>query len=110
VELRALPQRGDLHRGREQLVSAKLYAAGVWHPRAAADLDGDGTLDGFTNVTPGSLLYFEVQARNTHVRGLPIPQSFLAYIDVVIAATGGAVVSVLDTNDVSILVPPDIKQ
>lgn len=75
-----------------------------------ADLDGDGTFDGFVNVTPGSLLYFEVQARNTHVRGLPIPQSFLAYIDVVIAATGGAVVSVLDTNDVSILVPPDIKQ
>ncbi|MCB9520970.1 MAG: hypothetical protein H6699_08850 [Myxococcales bacterium] len=69
-----------------------------------ADLDGDGTVDGFRNVTPGTQLYFRVVAQNDCVRPLAVPQVFLAYIDVVGNAT-----TVLDTQLVTILVPPSLK-
>lgn len=70
------------------------------------DFNRDGEMDGFSNVTPGTQLLFQVEAENdTCVRGTRQPQVFLAYIDVV--ADG---VSVLDTQLVTILVPPDLKQ
>lgn len=71
-----------------------------------ADLDRDGTDDGFTNVTPGSALQFEVIAQNDCVRPTRDPQVFEAYIDIV-EPRGSAV---YDTRLVTILVPPDAKQ
>lgn len=71
-----------------------------------ADLDRDGTNDGFTNVTPGSALQFEVIAQNDCVRPTRDPQVFEAYIDIV-EPRGSAV---YDTRLVTILVPPDAKQ
>jgi hypothetical protein len=71
-----------------------------------ADLDRDGVDDGFTNVTPGSVLNFDVIARNDCVPGTDRPQVFEAYIDVV-EQRGSAV---YDTRLVTILVPPATKQ
>ncbi len=70
-----------------------------------ADLDRDGEDDGFTNVTPGSVLNFDVIARNDCVPGTDRPQVFEAYIDVV-EQRGSAV---YDTRLVTILVPPAAK-
>jgi hypothetical protein len=71
----------------------------------AADLDGDGTLDGFTNVTPGTQLFFQVVAENEDcMPPSDAPLVFIAYIDVI-----GDGTTVLDTQLVTILVPPDIK-
>lgn len=71
----------------------------------AADLDGDGTLDGFTNVTPGTQLFFQVVAQNQDcMPPSDEPLVFIAYIDVI-----GDGTTVLDTQLVTILVPPDIK-
>lgn len=72
---------------------------------AIADLDRDGEDDGFTNVTPGSVLNFDVVARNDCVPGTDRPQVFEAYIDVV-EQRGSAV---YDTRLVTILVPPAAK-
>ncbi len=69
-----------------------------------ADFDGDGTLDGFENVTPGTQLFFQVIAENQCVPPLDEPQVFIAYIDVI-----GDGTTVLDTKLVTILVPPQIK-
>lgn len=72
----------------------------------AADFDGDGTLDGFRDVTPGTQLFFAVLAENPDCAPpLDEPQVFIAYIDVI--GDGSAV---LDTQIVTILVPPDIKR
>lgn len=70
----------------------------------AADFDGDGVNDGFSNVTPGSRLFFDVQAYNDCVPASTLPQTFVAWIDVV---AGGA--SVLDSRLVTVLVPPELK-
>lgn len=70
----------------------------------AADFDGDGINEGFSGVTPGASLFFEVAAYNDCVRATTEPQTFFAYLDVI---AGGDVV--LDTQLVTILVPPDIK-
>ncbi len=69
-----------------------------------ADFDGDGEDDGFEGVTPGSTVFFTVDAFNDCVRGAPTPQTFIAWIDVV--AGGDAV---LDSRLVTIVVPPDLK-
>lgn len=71
-----------------------------------ADLNRDGTIDGFANVTPGSVLTFDVVAYNDCVEPTDRPQVFTAYIDVV-EPRGAAV---LDSNIVTVLVPPDLKQ
>lgn len=70
----------------------------------AEDFDGDGVNEGFSGVTPGASLFFEVSAYNDCVRATTEPQTFFAYLDVI---AGGDVV--LDTQLVTILVPPDIK-
>ena len=70
-----------------------------------ADLNGDGELDGFTNVTPGTQLFFRVVAENADCQPpMDEPLVFIAYIDVI-----GDGTTVLDTQLVTILVPPDIK-
>ncbi|NQW62569.1 MAG: hypothetical protein HQ461_07040, partial [Deltaproteobacteria bacterium] len=69
-----------------------------------ADNDSDGTPDGFSNVTPGANLFFAVEVRNDCAPETANPQVFTAYLDIVTA--GGAV---LDTQLVTILVPPDTK-
>jgi hypothetical protein len=67
-----------------------------------------GVLDGFTQVVPGSQLAFDVIAQNQVRLGATpcrpqttVPQLYRAFIDVV--ADG---VTVLDTRDVTIIVPP----
>ncbi|MFO0729288.1 MAG: hypothetical protein U1E65_36245 [Myxococcota bacterium] len=76
-------------------------------PRIADLLPPVGVNDSFENVTPGTQLTFNVNAQNQDAMGapcrneLPDPQLFRAYIDVV--ADG---VTVLDTRDVIIIVPP----
>jgi len=70
-----------------------------------ADTNGDGIIDGFINVSPGSTVFFDVGAKNDHVRPSDRPQVFLVYIDVI--GNGSAV---LDTRIASILVPPDLKR
>jgi len=60
----------------------------------------DGVADGFRNVTPGTSLYFDVQARNVCATQTDLPQSFFAYIDVI-----GDGVTVLDTQSVTVIVP-----
>ena len=88
--------------GGEAPVSAACAALAAPTP---ADLDGDGITEAFINVTPGSRLFFEVQAQNLFFPGLPTPEVFRTFIDVL-----GNGVAVLDTRDVSILVPPNLKQ
>jgi hypothetical protein len=74
-------------------------------PPAAFDSDGDGNDDAFRNVTPGSTVFFDVVARNGHVEATDSPQLFEAFIDVL-----GNGVALLDTQRVSIIVPPDVKE
>ena len=68
------------------------------------DNDSDGTPDGFADVTPGANLFFAVEVRNDCAPESANPQVFTAYLDIV---TGGG--AVLDTQLVTILVPPDNK-
>ena len=68
------------------------------------DFDEDGELDGFTNVTPGTQLLFDIEAMNECVPATSVPQTFILYIDVM-----GDEVAILDTQIVTILVPPDPK-
>lgn len=70
-----------------------------------ADLDGDGHFEAFINVTPGSRLFFQVDAQNNDVPDTTDPEVYLAWIDVM-----GNGTAVLDTQDVSILVPPRLKR
>ncbi len=67
-----------------------------------ADINpADGTNDSFTNVTPGTALFFDVVAENAGcVEETDLPQAFTAYIDVV-----GDGLTVLDTQTVTIIVP-----
>ena len=55
-------------------------------------------------MTPGANLYFAVEVRNDCAPETAAPQVFTAYLDIVTA--GGAV---LDTQLVTILIPPDNK-
>jgi hypothetical protein len=68
------------------------------------DTDGNGDFDGFAGVIPGAQLFFDVTAQNNCVPATLQPQTFFAFIDVI---AGGDVV--LDTQLVTILVPPDFK-
>ena len=70
----------------------------------AADLSPvDGVLDSFSNVTPGTQLFFDVVAQNDGcVAETELPQAFTAFIDVV-----GDGLTVLDTQTVTIIVPAD---
>jgi hypothetical protein len=68
------------------------------------DTTGDGLLDGFDEVVPGARLLFQVTAYNACVPPARGPQTFFTLIDVV---AGGDVV--LDTQLVTIVVPPDPK-
>jgi len=70
-----------------------------------ADFRGTGVPDGFAGVTPGTQLFFQVNARNNCVEPTTRPQVFVAYIDIV-EPLGAAV---LDTQIVTVLVPPDVK-
>lgn len=74
-------------------------------PPAAFDSDGDGVDDAFQNVTPGSTVFFDVIAQNSHVESTDSPQLFEAFIDVL-----GNGVALLDTQRVSIIVPPQVKE
>ena len=65
------------------------------------DTDGDGVLDGFGDVSPGSSVTFELEAQNECVREAAVPQVFLVYIDL-ITSDGGS----LGSRLVTILVPP----
>ena len=69
-----------------------------------ADRDEDGEYDHFLGVVPGSRLTFDIFAVNTTVPPTNEPQVFTTFIDVV--QQGGAV---LDTQLVTVLVPPDLK-
>jgi hypothetical protein len=69
-----------------------------------ADTDGDEVPDTFLSVYAGSRLSFDVTAQNETVPGTGEPQVFTAFIDVI--QRGGAV---LDTQVVTVLVPPDLK-
>jgi hypothetical protein len=69
-----------------------------------ADTNGDGSLDGFAGVIPGAQLFFDVIAQNDCVQPTLRPQTFFAYVDVI---AGGDVI--LDTQLVTVLVPPDFK-
>ena len=69
-----------------------------------ADRNGDGVMDHFLGVVPGSRLTFDVEAYNGIVPSTNEPQVFTAFIDVV--QQGGAV---LDTQIVTVLVPPALK-
>lgn len=71
---------------------------------AIADRDGDGLAEGFDNVTPGTVLTFEIAAKNDCVPATREPQVFIAYVDVV-----GPGDVILDTNVITVFVPPVLK-
>ncbi len=65
------------------------------------DTDGDDVLDGFTGVSPGTTVTFEVRAQNDCVEETYNPQTFVVYIDLIADDGTG-----LGTKIVTILVPP----
>lgn len=65
------------------------------------DSDGDGELDGFTGVSPGSSVTFEIRARNDCVESDDEPLVFLVWIDLVTSDGEN-----LGERLVTILVPP----
>ena len=65
------------------------------------DTDDDGVLDGFSNVSPGTTVTFEVRAQNDCVEETHEPQVFIVYIDLEASDGTG-----LGTKVVTILVPP----
>jgi hypothetical protein len=68
------------------------------------DYDGDGTGDTFLDVTPGTIVCFDViPKQNDTVAPTEDPQTFMATIRV-----WGDHVTVLDERDVYFLVPPVI--
>ncbi len=76
--------------------------AGCAEEPLPADTDGDGELDGFTGVAPGSSVTFEIRAENDCVEETVAPQVFFAFIDL-ITSDGAS----LGTRVVTILVPPE---
>ena len=85
-------------------VSGTAPETGCAEEPVLADRDGDGIMDHFLGVVPGSVLIFDVTAYNSIVPETNVPQVFTAFIDVV--QQGGAV---LDTQIVTVLVPPSVK-
>ena len=83
------------------IVPLDATAAGCSDAPVAVDTDGDGRLDGFSGVSPGSRVSFEVRAQNGCVRPERVPRVFLAWID--LFTEDGAS---LGSRSVSILVPP----
>jgi hypothetical protein len=72
----------------------------------ATDTNGDGFLDTFQNINPGTTVCFDVVPKmNTTVEPLETPQMFQATITVV-----GDGVTNLDSRDVFFLVPPEIPE
>ena len=70
----------------------------------ATDTNGDGFLDTFTDVRPGTPVCFDIVVRrNTTVMPTALPQLFRANIDVI-----GDGITVLDTRQVFFLVPPTL--
>jgi hypothetical protein len=68
-----------------------------------ADSDGDTYNDVFTDVLPGTIVCFDIIARqNDTVPATTEPQLFRGQVEVL-----GESVTVLDTRDVYFLVPPD---
>lgn len=67
----------------------------------AADLDGDGDLDGFRGVSPGATVNFQIEAQNDCVEQSAVPQVFSVNVDL-ITSEGAS----LGTKLVTILVPP----
>jgi hypothetical protein len=65
------------------------------------DSDGDDVDDSFRDVSPGSIVTFEVRAQNECVPETEEPQVFLVWIDLVASDGTG-----LGTKIVTILVPP----
>lgn len=76
-------------------------SAGCADAPRPADTDDDGTLDGFTGVSPGSSVTFEIEAQNNCVEQTSEPQVFVVYIDLV-TSEGDS----LGEKLVTILVPP----
>lgn len=71
----------------------------------AIDSNGDGHLDTFTDVTPGTPVCFDIIARrNESVMPTREPQLFRAEVDVI-----GDGITVLDTREVFFLVPPSLS-
>ena len=88
-------------------------AGGVADPRdptrvcvgglTVSDDDGDGHPDSFTDVLPGTVVCFDIVAReNTTVEAAPEPQMFRAEVNVL-----GTADTILDRREVYFLVPPD---
>ena len=68
----------------------------------AVDTNGDGSLDRFTDVNPGTIVCFDVVPKmNTTVMPTAAPQLFRAVLTV-----QGDGVTTLDTRDVYFIVPP----
>lgn len=83
------------------IVPLDATSAGCADAPVPVDTDGDGRLDGFSGVSPGSRVSFEVRAQNACVRPERVPRVFLAWID--LFTEDGAS---LGSRSVSILVPP----
>ncbi len=75
--------------------------AGCSDAPVPADTDGDGALDGFSGVTPGASVTFEIVARNDCVEQTREPQVFEVLLDLE-DSTGGS----FGTRLITILVPP----
>jgi len=74
-------------------------------PHAAEDTNGDGFLDTFRDVTPGSPACFDIIVKqNDTVMPLPTPQLFKATLHVL-----GDGFTELDTRDIFFLVPPHVE-
>jgi hypothetical protein len=89
-------------------------AGGIADPRDAtricvgglptADTDGDGVMETFPDVRPGTPVCFDiVPTMNVSVEATGEPQLVRAFIDVL-----GDGVTVLDTREVYFLIPPDL--
>jgi len=68
------------------------------------DGNGDGVVDYFPRVLPGTSVCFDIHAkRNTTVPATREPQMFTATIQVM-----GDGITILDERDIFFLVPPEI--
>ncbi len=85
----------------EAVVAQSATPSGCSADPEPADLDGDGINESFLDVGAGSVVTFEVIARNDCVEQTNTAQSFIVYIDLL--ATDG---TELGSRLVSVLVPP----
>jgi hypothetical protein len=109
-DIRAVPRRDEVEFASSGIDTACFLSAvrpttatasGCSGVPTPADLDADGTLDGFRGVSPGATVNFEIEAQNDCVEQIGVPQVFSAYVDL-ITSEGGS----LGTKLVTILVPP----